>query len=103
MITVEAWNRWYAFRHEGDVHSAVPHDKLKRDYKCALCQRTLVQYPPGRHEVDEWHVACAKCGNTRVFIHEYEVAKNKHEIYELIDALDPETQGSTIAILQQML
>lgn len=104
MLTIDHWNRWYGFTSEEETEdSLVNQDGLKRDYKCGVCGETLVQYPPGQHDVDEWHVACGTCGNTSVFIHSHEVAQNKHDMYELIDALDPETQGSTIEALQQML
>jgi uncharacterized protein YmfQ (DUF2313 family) len=104
MIVIDHWNRYYGFTSEEETEDTIVRRRgLKLNYKCGICSGTLVEYPPGQHDVDEWHIACAQCGNTEVFIHSHEVAQNKHKAQELIDALDPEAQGDVIKMLQQAL
>ena len=104
MLVVDHWNRYYGFKEPEETRETlVTRDTITLNYRCAICGSALVEYPPGRHDVDEWHVACGKCGNTKRFIHANEVARQKNEMHELLDSLDPEVQGDAIRVLQKVL
>lgn len=88
-MNIHHWSRWGGHTADDDARP-VAFERLTREYVCEDCGGRLVQYPPGRHSEDQWHVACSKCGNSRDFIHEYELRRQRQEAEELLDHLPAE-------------
>ena len=95
-IVVESWDRWGGLAHpnkEGAAENVrYEADALIRDWRCGRCGKMLVQYAPGQHDVDEWHVACGTCGEHSVFVYANDLMYRDVKIMQVemeADADDP--------------
>ena len=87
---IHHWTRWGGHTSEEREARPVAFERLTREYVCEDCGGALVQYPPDRHGEDQWHVACARCGNSSDFIHVYELKRQRREAEQLLEHLPEE-------------
>ena len=65
----------------------VTYAKLQREYRCNECDGRVVVKPPANGE--GWHPECGRC-ESRDFIHEVQLQRQKAEAIEVLDGLPAE-------------
>jgi len=69
--------------HFGD--KAISYGTLRREYQCNECGGRLVE----KWADGQWLVECGRCG-VRDFVHDHQAARDRHEVYEVLDGLPQE-------------